>query len=168
MEWFWRRRRMKREHPTLRLGKGVRIACPDRLVLGSHVAIGHACYLQARGGITIGDYSILGSRVVVLSHNHNYLTPRTLPYDEEEVVRPVVLGRYVWVGMGSMICPGTRIGDAAVVLVGSVVTRDVPPMAIVAGNPAHAVGRRDERRTHELMEKGCAFMANRNRLPEGL
>lgn len=159
---------MKREHPTLRMGKGVRIACPERLVIGSHVAIGRSSYLQARGGITIGDYSILGSRVVILSHNHNYLTPRTLPYDEEEIVRPVVLGRYVWIGMGSMICPGTRIGDAAVVLVGSVVARDVAPMTIVAGNPAVEVGRRDERRTRELMEKGLAFLANRSRLPEDL
>lgn len=164
--WFWRRQLMKRRHPSLVLGKGVRIACPERLVLGTHVSIGPDGYLQALGGITIGDHSVLGSRVVILSHNHNYLTPRCLPYDEEEVLRPVVVGRYVWVGMGSMICPGTTIGDAAVVLTGSVVAGDVPPMAVVGGNPAVVVDRRDERRTRALIEKGGSFTANRKGLPD--
>ena len=166
MGWFWRKLFMKRQHPTMVLGKGVRIAFPDRLVLGNHISIGRDGYLQARGGITIGDHSILGSRVVVLSHNHNYLTPTSLPYDAEEIVRPVVVGRYVWVGMGSMICPGTTIGDAAVVLMGSVVTKDVPPMAIVRGNPATVVGTRDEERTRALMEKKSSFMAIHKCPPE--
>lgn len=169
MGWFRRNKGFdNRLHPTVVLAGGVRIAFPERLALGKHISIGCDGYLQARGGITIGDHSILGSRVVVLSHNHNYLAPATLPYDEEELVRPVVLGRYVWVGMGSMICPGTTIGEAAVVLIGSVVTKDVPPMAIVQGNPAVVVGRRDEERTRELMEKGCSFMAMHHSPPEDL
>ncbi len=168
MGWFRRRRRDKRLHPTVVFAEGVRIAFPERLVLGNHISIGRDGYLQARGGITIGDHSILGSRVVVLSHNHNYLTPTSLPYDEEEIVRPVVMGRYVWVGMGSMICPGTTVGDAAVVLMGSVVTKDVPPMAIVRGNPATVVGRRDEERTRALMEKESSFMAIHKCPPEDL
>ncbi len=168
MGWFRRKGFDHRRHPTVAVADGVRIAFPERLVLGKHIAIGCDAYLQARGGITIGDSSILGSRVVVLSHNHNYRDPSTLPYDEQEIVRPVVLGRYVWVGMGSMICPGATIGDAAVVLIGSVVTGDVPPMAIVRGNPAVVVGKRDEERTRELMEKGRSFMALHDRLPEDL
>jgi len=168
MGWFRYRCRGKGLHPTVVLAEGVRIVFPDRLVLGTHISIGRDGYLQARGGITIGDHSILGSRVVVLSHNHNYLSPTSLPYDEEEIVRPVVVGRYVWVGMGSMICPGTTVGDAAVVLAGSVVTKDVPPMAIVQGNPATVVGMRDEDRTRELMEKECSYMAIHKRPPEDL
>lgn len=168
MGWFRRERLAKRQHPTVVLGRGVRVAFADRLTLGNHISIGRDCYLQARGGITIGDHSILGSRVVVLSHNHNYLTPASLPYDEEEIIRPVLIGHYVWVGMGSMICPGTTVGDAAVVLMGSVVTKDVPPMTIVSGNPAVVVGSRDEGRTRELMKRGCSFMAKHKRPPEDL
>jgi maltose O-acetyltransferase len=168
MGWFWGKRREKRLHPSVVLAEGVRIAFPERLVLGKHISIGRDCYLQARGGITIGDHSMLGSRVVVLSHNHNYLSPTKLPYDAEEIVRPVVVGRYVWVGMGSMICPGTTVGDAAVVLMGSVVAKDVPPMAIVQGNPATVVGSRDEERTRALMDKECSFMAIHKRPPEDL
>jgi acetyltransferase-like isoleucine patch superfamily enzyme len=155
-------------HPTVVLAEGVSIAFPERLILGNHVSIGRDCYLQARGGITIGDHSMLGSRVVVLSHNHNYLTPTTLPYDEKEIARPVVLGRYVWVGMGSMICPGATVGDAAVVMIGSVVTKDVPPMAIVRGNPAAVVGSRDEKRTRELMDKERSFMVLHKYPPDDL
>ena len=166
MDWFRYKRFLGRQYSKMVLGKGVRIAFPDRLVLGNHISIGRDGYLQARGGITIGDHSILGSRVVVLPHNHNYLTPTSLPYDAEEIVRPVVVGRYVWVGMGSMICPGTTIGDAAVVLMVSVVTKDVPPMAIVRGNPATVVGTRDEERTRALMEKESSFMAMHKCPPE--
>jgi len=168
MAWFRRKRFDKRLHPTVVLGKGVRVAFPERLTLGSHIYLGDNCYVQARGGITIGDHSILGSRVVVLSHNHNYLNPQSLPYDEEEIVRPVVLGRFVWVGMGSMICPGTTVGDAAVVLTGSVVTKDVPALAIVRGNPAVIIGTRDEARTQALMEQGRSFLAMHKRPPEDI
>ena len=101
MGWFRHRRRDKRFHPTVVLADGVRMVFPERLVLGTHISIGPDGYLQARGGITIGDHTLLGSRVVVLSHNHNYLSPTSLPYDEEEIVRPVVVGRYVWVGEGA-------------------------------------------------------------------
>lgn len=168
MGWFWNKRFERRQNPTVLMGKGVRIAYPQLLTLGNHIYIGPECYLQARGGITIGDHSILGSRVVIMSHNHDFLTPTSLPYDEKEILLPVFVGQYVWVGMGSMICPGTRIGDAAVVLMGSVVTRDVPPMAIVSGNPAVVVGSREQGRTRELMERGCSFVVQHKRPPEDL
>jgi maltose O-acetyltransferase len=168
MGWIQRRSLGRRLPPTVILDRGVRIAFAERLNLGNHVYIGRECYLQARGGITIKDHSILGSRVTVLSHNHNYLTPTSLPYDEIEIARPVVVGEYVWIGMGSMICPGTTVGDAAVVLMGSVVTKDVPPMAIVRGNPAVVVGRRDEQSTRALMERGRSFMAVHKRPREDI
>jgi acetyltransferase-like isoleucine patch superfamily enzyme len=168
MGWFRQKSLLKRKHPTVVLGKGVRIAYPERLALGNHISIGRECYLQARGGITIGDHSILGSRVVVMSHNHDFLTPTSLPYDEDEILRPVIVGQYVWVGMGSMICPGSTVGDAAVVLMGSVVTKDVPPMAIVSGNPAVVVGSRDEDRTRDLMDRGCSYMVKYKSPPEDL
>lgn len=168
MKWIQRKRFERGLSTTVMLERGVRIAFPERLRLGNHVYIGRDGYLQALGGITIGDHTILGSRVVILSHNHNYLTPALLPYDEQEIPRPVFVGSYVWVGMGSMICPGTTVGDAAVVLMGSVVTKDVPPMAIVRGNPAVVVGQRDEERTRALMEEGRSFLATYGRPPEGI
>ena len=54
----------------------------------------------------------------------------------EERIAPVHIGNDVWIGCRSIILSGIRIGDGAVVAAGSVVTKDVPPYTLVAGNPA--------------------------------
>ncbi|HKD97124.1 MAG TPA: CatB-related O-acetyltransferase [Micromonosporaceae bacterium] len=53
-----------------------------------------------------------------------------------------VVGNNVWLGMGTIVMPGIRIGDGAIVAAGSVVTSDVPPYAIAGGNPAREIRRR--------------------------
>ena len=53
--------------------------------------------------------------------------------------RPIVLEDKVWIGINSTILPGVTIGYGAIVGAQSVVTRDVPPMTIVAGNPARII-----------------------------
>jgi acetyltransferase-like isoleucine patch superfamily enzyme len=60
----------------------------------------------------------------------------------EDLSRPVWIGRDVWVGFGSVILSGVSVGDSAIVAAGSVVTKDVPPNAIVGGNPARVLGLR--------------------------
>jgi acetyltransferase-like isoleucine patch superfamily enzyme len=52
---------------------------------------------------------------------------------------PVHIGSHVWIGARALILKGVRIGDGAVVAAGSVVTRDVPSRALVAGNPAQVI-----------------------------
>lgn len=151
---------------NVKLGKNVRLAFPHLITLGDHSYIGDDSFIQAQGGVVVGNHSILGSRVVILSVNHNFENPTSLPYDQGEIYGPVHIGEYVWIGMGSMICPGVTIGDAAVTLMGAVVTRDVPPMAIVGGNPAAIVGKRDEKKTRELMEKGSSLMMT-HKAPSG-
>jgi maltose O-acetyltransferase len=51
----------------------------------------------------------------------------------------VVIGNNVWVGGGAIINPGVKIGDNAVIGAGSVVTKDIPPDAVAAGNPARII-----------------------------
>jgi acetyltransferase-like isoleucine patch superfamily enzyme len=53
-----------------------------------------------------------------------------------------VIGRNAWIGMGSVILPGVRIGEGCVVGAGSVVTRDVEPFSVAAGNPARVLRSR--------------------------
>lgn len=153
MRRLLRGRRAHRPSRKSSRGEGVRVAFPERLRLGEGVYLGDGVFLQAQGGIEIGDRTVLGSRVVVLSHNHNYAAPEHLPYDEKEILRPVRIGRYVWIGMGAMICPGVSVGEGAVVRMGAVVSRDVPAMAIVAGNPATEEGRRGEEALREYEKK---------------
>ena len=56
-----------------------------------------------------------------------------------DIPQPAVIGNDVWIGSNSTILGGVRIGDGAVIGAGAVVTKDVPPYSIVAGNPARVV-----------------------------
>ena len=73
---------------------------------------------------------------------------------EENVLRPVTIGNDVWIGVRVIILGGVKIGNGAVIGAGSVVTRDVPPYAVVAGAPARLIRYRFEepviRRLEEL------------------
>jgi acetyltransferase-like isoleucine patch superfamily enzyme len=112
------------------------------LQIGKYVYIGRDCVLNAEGTITVGDGTIIAPQVVILSSSHDYKVDNILPYDVYDIHRPVRIGRGVWIGYGSMICPGVEIGDGAVVAMGSVVVKDVKNGEIVGGNPATPIGRR--------------------------
>jgi maltose O-acetyltransferase len=55
------------------------------------------------------------------------------------MARPVTIGHRVWLGGGSIVCPGVTIGDGTTVGAGSVVTRDLPPNVVAAGNPCRVI-----------------------------
>lgn len=120
-----------------------RFRAANKIHVGSSVRIGADCFLEGYGGIEIGDGTIFAAQVVVLSSSHRHDQTSLLPYDHGEVLRPVVIGRGVWLGFRSMVCPGVRIGDGAVVGMGAVVSRDVPAGATMVGNPAVEIDRRD-------------------------
>jgi len=61
--------------------------------------------------------------------------------DRPMVNKPVVIGDHVWIGCRSIVLKGVTIGDHAIVSAGAIVTKDVAPYTIVAGHPAHQVGR---------------------------
>jgi acetyltransferase-like isoleucine patch superfamily enzyme len=92
------------------------------------------CYIQGRGGITIGDYTQIGPGVGIISANHD-------PYDtRKHIAKPVVIGKYCWLGMGAKIMPGVTLGDFTIVGAGSVVTKSFPDgHCVIAGNPARIV-----------------------------
>ena len=105
---------------------------------GKPVAIGRRCFIQqcctffGRGGITIGNDVFIGPKVNLITINHE-VNPdnRSATYG-----RPIVIEDKVWIGINSTILPGVKIGYGAIVGAGSVVTKDVPAMTIVAGDPA--------------------------------
>ncbi|MEA5461279.1 acyltransferase [Arcicella sp. LKC2W] len=74
-------------------------------------------------------------------HNGNYLINKDWSDVES---RPIVIKNNVWIGMHSFIMKGVTIGEGAIVAAGSVVTKDVPPFTIVAGNPARIVKQIDK------------------------
>ena len=95
------------------------------------------------GPVTIGRDVMMGPRCILLACNHE--TARTdVPMNRQgfRAPPPITIEDDVWIGAGSIILPGRRVGAGSIVGAGSVVSRDVPPMSIVAGNPARVVGRR--------------------------
>lgn len=123
--------------------RSARLRHPTRISLGRYIYIGPGCDLNAQGGITIGDGTILAPEVVILSSSHDYNESELLPYDGYDVHRPVTVGKGVWIGYRAMICPGVSVGDGAVVAMGAVVTRNVSAGQVVGGNPAKPIGQRD-------------------------
>jgi len=93
--------------------------------------------LAERDNITIGDRVSMAPRVILVtsSHPNNSRIAAFAP-----VARgPIVIESDAWIGAGAIILPGVRIGRGAVVGAASVVTRDVPPLSVVAGQPAKVV-----------------------------
>ncbi|HEX6978969.1 MAG TPA: sugar O-acetyltransferase [Alphaproteobacteria bacterium] len=105
--------------------------------LGSGVFLNFGCVFLDVVPIEIRDLCQIGPGVHVYAADH--------PRDPDlrraglEQGRPVRIGNNVWIGGGAIILPGIVIGDDAVIAAGSVVTRDVPAGATVAGNPARAL-----------------------------
>ena len=92
------------------------------------------CYIQGVGKIYVGDYSQIASNVVIISANHDLYDTRKHNPSE------VKIGRYCWLGAGSMIMPGVELGDFTIVGAGAVVTKSfVEGYCLIAGNPAKII-----------------------------
>lgn len=105
------------------------------ITLGKNVWIQQGCTFMDRGGITIGDNVFIAPKVNLVTLNHS-LDPALR---SATVAKPIVIEDGVWIGIGATILQGVTIGKNSVVGGNSVVTRDVPPNTVVAGNPAKIV-----------------------------
>lgn len=133
-----------------------KIVSPSRLKIGAYVRIGTGCHINAIGGVSIGENTQISRDVVIYSSMHDY-EGGAIPYDDGYLTKPVEIGRSVWVGMNVAILPGVTIGDGAIIGLGAVVTKDVPPMAIVVGSASRHLKDRDRSRFDELEKKGAFF-----------
>jgi maltose O-acetyltransferase len=106
---------------------------PKHLHVGDHVSIAAFVHIWAAGGVRVGNRVMIASHVAISTVTHDHHAPvmwGTL------LTRPIRIEDDVWIGAHATILPGITIGRGAVVGAGSVVTRDVPPFAIVTGVPA--------------------------------
>ena len=118
---------------------------PFRFDFGSHISIGDNVFanfnltILDEGKVTIGNNVFIGPNVSIFTACH--------PLDSEERNRgvqwalPVTIGNDVWIGGDVTILPGVTIGDGVTIGAGSVVTKDVAPQTVVAGNPARVIKR---------------------------
>ncbi len=142
------------------IGAGVFIRAPERMKIGRGVFIGSDCYIDALGGLQLGDCCALASNATILTVDHHFRDAQCLPWDDVRIIKPVVVGDYAWIGKNACILPGVRIGEGAILGLGAVVPKDVPPRAIVVGNPARIVGHRDEEQYNSLKKAGATRTAS--------
>ena len=111
---------------------------PLELKVGRSSSIGWFSLVDARGGITIGNNVTVASYTKMVTAKHDIEDPMF-----SASVHPIVIEDYVWICTGATILGGVTIGRGAVVAAGAVVTKDVPPMTVVAGIPAREVKKRN-------------------------
>jgi acetyltransferase-like isoleucine patch superfamily enzyme len=142
-----------------RMRENAKIISPENLDIGEYVWIGEGALLDASGGLTIGAHTTIGSGVYLWSHR-SFMTNLTLDNrsGSELVTRaPTRVGKGCFIGGPSVIYSGVTIGDKVVVMPMSVVTKDVPSYAMVAGAPAVVKKTIDEK---YIEERAAAIRAN--------
>lgn len=118
-----------------RVMPGINVVRGNSVRIGKNVVVMYNCLMMAAGGITIEDDVRVAANVQLISNNHDI-------HDRDILVcKPVLLKRNCWIGAGASILPGVTVGENAIVGAGSVVTKDVEPDTIVAGNPARVIRR---------------------------
>ena len=113
------------------------------LILGDDVDLALGVIITTRGGVEIGDRTLIGYRSQIISANHIIPTGHGRIFGSGHTNAKVTIGKDVWIGGNSIILPGVTIGDGAVVAGGSVVSKDVLPYTIVGGIPAKLIKERD-------------------------
>lgn len=134
----------------LGVGTGVQMGCRflngRRVFLGDRNVINFGCLLDGRKhNINTGNDVSIGPEASILTLGHD---PQSANFEDRG--GDVIIGDRVWIGYRAMILPGVTIGDGAVVGAGSVVTRNVEPYTIVAGNPARKIGDRYRELDYQL------------------
>ena len=115
-----------------------RVWLPSNLTMGDYACLSADvdCYTVAP--IILGDQATVSQGVKLCTASHD-ITSKTM----ELVSAPIVIGANAWVAGWSIVLPGVTVGEGAVVAAGAVVTKDVSPWAVVGGNPAKFIKKRD-------------------------
>ena len=131
--------------------------------------VGAELKMEPPCAMLIGSYCSIADDVLFMANNdHDYAAVTTYPlylvdesmpckYREGESKhkgkRQIIIGNDVWIGTRAIICAGVRIGNGAIVAAGAVVTKDVPPYAIVGGNPAKIIKYRFDEETIAFLQE---------------
>lgn len=122
-----------------------------KIFFKNNTQIGYSSFVGAVNSITIEEGTVISNNVTIVDNNNHPVNPydriimqkskigsdyRKWKYSDS---KPVIIGKNVWIGQNSRINKGVTIGDNSIVAANTVVTKDVPPNSIVAGNPGKIV-----------------------------
>ncbi len=130
-----------------RIGSGV------TLEIGSHAGF-NGFTASGWGIVKIGNYFHSGTNVKIQLGSHDYDHDEKIPYGTKHTSKQVIIDDFVWVGSDVIISGNVHIAEGAIVAIGSVVVKDIPPCAIVGGNPAKIIKYRDIEHFERLKQEG--------------
>ncbi|HWV69323.1 MAG TPA: DapH/DapD/GlmU-related protein [Chitinophaga sp.] len=140
------------------IAQGIKATFPKKIHFGNHIYIGPNAFLSSQGGLFIASGVVIGPGVSIYTANHRYEGATAIPYDGATVLKSVRIMENVWIGGSVIIVPGITIGEGAIIGAGAVVTRDVPAMAVVGGNPAKVIKMRNEAEYQHLKQQKMVYM----------
>jgi len=158
--------------PRFKVGPHSYIRAPDHMHIGHDTHIGRNFFLACNG--SIGNGVLISSYVAIVGrYDHDmaalgeYISEAPWIYStnarDRDIRDAIEIGDDVWIGFGCVILTGIKIGRGAVIGAGSIVTKDVSPYSIVAGNPAIVRGSRFNEHDIEEHEKLLAMRGIRSR-----
>jgi len=170
---MWLRRKrwgLKHVHPTCYIQPGSRIS-PD-LVAHEYAFINTGCMIWPR--VEIGAYTLLAPRVAIIGGDHHFDRPGSpIVFSGRPDMPTTIVEEDCWLGYGSVIRCGMRIGRGAIIGALAVVTRDVGPYEIWAGVPAKKIGERlanpaDREKHDAMLRQPPRSVRDRSEFPEPL
>lgn len=126
-------------------------AAHGKIHMGKYSKIGSNSHIRCVEKVILGEYSAIANNTVICDNNNHPVNPadrmimRLTPLGSDKRSwkhadhAPIIIGKNVWIGEYCRICKGVTIGDGSIVAANAVVTKNVPPNCIVAGNPAKIV-----------------------------
>ncbi len=115
----------------------VTITFPWRLRIGDYSWIGEEVWLDSLDRIEIGSNVCVSQRAYICTGSHDLRSPTF-----DIITHPVLVEDGAWIGAGASVAPGVVLGSHCFVAIGAVITADVRPNTVVAGNPAREVRKR--------------------------
>ena len=112
------------------------------LKVGDNSNIGPYSYIGCSGYIEIGENVMISPRVSLYAENHNFQEVDRTMKDQGVDIQSLVIEDDCWIAANSVILAGVKVGQGSVIAAGSVVTKNVAPYSVVAGNPAKLIRKR--------------------------
>lgn len=138
LRYFCAKSLFKKCGKSVNIEKGASFGMGEHIEIGDYSGIGLNCIVP--NNCKIGDYVMMGPEVIIFSQNHNFDRidiPMMLQGHKDRQITSIEDD--AWIGRRAMVLPGRTIGRGSIIGAGSIVTKDIPPMAIVGGNPAKII-----------------------------
>lgn len=153
ISWYWTK---KAKMQLGNYGEQLMVHGPSHF--SKQVTVGNYCNfngMNVTGGgmVSFGDYFHSGKENLIITQNHNY-EGLAIPYDDTCIYKNVRIGPCVWFGHRVTIVGNVTIGEGAIIAAGALVCKDIPPLAIVGGNPARIIKYRDKSHYYKLKAEG--------------